>query len=126
MPTMTTKWSVTLSGFGEEFEPDLVVHARSNLRDCPGVTVRHGNGATVLATPVDRVLVHADATHVLDTWLDALSDGGRLMLPLTVEFPGMAGISKGLMLLVTRAAPSGRLRHSEPCRSPSTRSRNCT
>ena len=52
---------------------------------------------------MDAIVVHAGATHVLDTWLDALADGGRLLLPLTMEVPGMpTGIGKGFMLLVTR------------------------
>jgi len=37
-------------------------------------------------------------------WLDALTDRGRLLVPLTVEFPGMpTGIGKGMTLLVTRS-----------------------
>jgi protein-L-isoaspartate(D-aspartate) O-methyltransferase len=86
-----------------DIEPDLVVRARANLSDLPWVDVRHGNGTASLLADVDRVLVHAGATHVLDAWLDALIDGGRLLFPLTAEFPGMPeGIGKGLMLLVTR------------------------
>jgi hypothetical protein len=45
-------------------------------------------------TPVRRMF--------FDGWLDALTEGGRLLLPLTVEFSGMpAGIGKGMMLLIT-------------------------
>lgn len=49
------------------------------------------------------MLVHAGATHVLDVWLDALRDGGRLLVPLTMTAPGMpASIGKGFVVIVTR------------------------
>jgi protein-L-isoaspartate(D-aspartate) O-methyltransferase len=86
-----------------EVEPDLAARAGDNLSNQPWVDVRHGNGASGLMSGATRILVHAGATHVLDAWLDALAEGGRLLLPLTAEFPGMpAGIGKGTMLLVTR------------------------
>ena len=86
-----------------EVEPKLVAQARDNLSHHSWVEVRHGNGASRLMAAADRILVHAGATHVFDGWLDALAEGGRLLLPLTVEFPGMpTGIGKGMMLLITR------------------------
>ena len=96
---------VGTSGTVEAMDVDstLVARARDSLRDYPWVALRAANGATLLTTDADRILVHAGATHVLDAWLDALADGGRLLVPLTVEFPGMPpGIGKGVMLLVTR------------------------
>lgn len=88
-----------------EVEPDLAARARENLSTQPWVEVRHGNGSSGLMSPADRILVHAGATHVFDGWLDALADGGRLLLPLTAEFPGMpGGIGKGVMVLITRHA----------------------
>jgi protein-L-isoaspartate(D-aspartate) O-methyltransferase len=86
-----------------DVDPELAARAAENLRDYPWVTATHANGVQVPAGSADRILVHAGATHVLDIWLDALRDGGRLMLPLTIEIPGMpGGIGKGVMLLVTR------------------------
>ena len=86
-----------------DVDGDLVERARMNLSDRPWVHVRQGNGAHNLTDGVDAIVVHAGATHVLDAWLDALADGGRLLLPLTAEIPGMpSGIGKGFMLLVTR------------------------
>ena len=86
-----------------DVDADLAARAGANLSDQPWVRVRHGNGTTDLMNGVDRIIVHAGATHVLDAWLDALADGGRLLLPLTAEIPGMpAGIGKGFMLSVTR------------------------
>ena len=88
-----------------DVDPLLVAQARHNLSEQSWVDVRHGNGAAGLLKAVDAVLVHAGASHFLDAWLDALADGGRLLVPLTAEFPGMpAGIGKGIMMLVTRRA----------------------
>jgi protein-L-isoaspartate(D-aspartate) O-methyltransferase len=87
-----------------DVDAELAVRARVGLSDQPWVHVRHSNGATGLPSDLNAIVVHAGATHVLDAWLDALYDGGRLLAPLTVEFPGMpAGIGKGMMLLVTRS-----------------------
>jgi protein-L-isoaspartate(D-aspartate) O-methyltransferase len=86
-----------------DIDPDLAGRARNNLSDQPWVEIHHGNGTTGLLVDADRILVHAGATHILDAWLDALIDGGHLLLPLTAEFAGMpSGIGKGMMLLVTR------------------------
>ena len=41
-------------------------------------------------------------THPLDQWLEALPDGGRLMVPLTVQMQPTIG--KGFMMLLTRDA----------------------
>lgn len=88
-----------------DVDADLVARARNSLSDCPWITVRHGNGTADLLERADVVIVHAGATHVLEAWLDVLVDGGRLLLPLTAEFPGMpASIGKGMMTLVTRRA----------------------
>ena len=86
-----------------EIDPSLAAQARANLGDTPWVTVSTGNGSADLPSEADVVLVHAGATHILDAWLDALRDGGRLLVPLTLEIPGMpASIGKGLVLIATR------------------------
>jgi protein-L-isoaspartate(D-aspartate) O-methyltransferase len=86
-----------------DVDADLAVRARISLSDQPWITVRHANGMRDLLDRADVVIVHAGATHVLDAWLDAMADGGRLLVPLTVALPGMPdGIGKGMMLLVTR------------------------
>ncbi len=86
-----------------EVDPELARRARQNVADLPWIAVTHGDGASGLPTDADIVLVHAGATHVLDEWLDAIADGGRLMAPLTGTMPGMAPtIGKGFMLRATR------------------------
>lgn len=114
---------------GIEVDADLARQAAANLAGWPWVAVQQGNGAGHLSMDNDVVLVHAGATHVLDAWLDALGDGGRLLVPLTGAMLGlgdpgaaqlsavtmkgnmpaavkaamMANIGKGFMLLATRA-----------------------
>ena len=86
-----------------DVDAELAVRARVSLSDQPWVHVRHSNGSSGLPAAVHAIVVHAGATHPVSAWLDALADRGRLLMPLTVEFPGMAGgIGKGLMVLVTR------------------------
>ena len=42
-------------------------------------------------------------TQPLETWLDALAHGGRLMLPVTAPLPAMGStLGKGVVVLITR------------------------
>lgn len=81
-----------------EIEEDLAAQASDNLRDWPCVQV-HCASATDRALPsADIVYVSAGATHPLDSWLDALSLGGRLIFPMTLDD------DSGAMLLIRRKA----------------------
>ena len=120
---------------GIEIDPDLAKQAAANLAPWPWITAQQGNGTSGLPADNDLVLVHAGATHVLDVWLDALRDGGRLLVPLTgamAAFPDpaaklapdamkgampagmkaalMANIGKGFVLLITRAGADWKAR----------------
>jgi protein-L-isoaspartate(D-aspartate) O-methyltransferase len=68
-----------------EYEPDLAARARANLRDLPQVEVIRGDATQTPFDPADLILVSAGATRPVDRWLDALKDGGRLLLPLTPD-----------------------------------------
>jgi protein-L-isoaspartate(D-aspartate) O-methyltransferase len=68
-----------------EYDPGLAARARENLSNYATVRVLEGNGATVPFDPADVIYVNAGVTHPADTWLDGLSDGGRLILPLTTD-----------------------------------------
>ena len=93
-----------------DIDADLAVRARVSLSDQPWVHVRHGNGISDLRGPADVVIVHAGATHLPDPWLDVMADGGRLLLPLTVEIPGMpTSIGKGLVAIITRRGDEWRM-----------------
>jgi protein-L-isoaspartate(D-aspartate) O-methyltransferase len=68
-----------------EFDPDLAAWAAANLATQPHVRVQAGDGATVPLPPADVIYVNAGTTAPAETWLDALKDGGRLVLPLTTD-----------------------------------------
>jgi protein-L-isoaspartate(D-aspartate) O-methyltransferase len=97
--------SVGPSGRVVAFEVDetLAGEAQANLAPFAWVEVREGDASQALAETFDAILVNAGVTHPLDTWLDALAPGGRMLLPLTGTIPGMAPtIGKGLAWLLTR------------------------
>jgi protein-L-isoaspartate(D-aspartate) O-methyltransferase len=85
-----------------EIDDALAAEAARRLSSRPWIDVRHGDASAPLDGTFDAVLVNAGVTHPLDTWLDALAPGGRMMLPLTAELQGASTVSKGLALLVSR------------------------
>jgi len=87
-----------------EVDEALAVGARVNLASTPGVEVVHGDASGALGEFFDAILVNAGVTHPLDTWLDALAPGGRMILPITVSMPAMGPIGKGPTVLLTRQA----------------------
>jgi protein-L-isoaspartate(D-aspartate) O-methyltransferase len=68
----------------------------------PWVDLQHADGTGPLDESFDAILVNAGVTHPRDAWLDALSEGGRIVMPLTASMAG--NIGKGLMVLATRTA----------------------
>jgi protein-L-isoaspartate(D-aspartate) O-methyltransferase len=70
---------------GIELDPGLAERARDNLSSYPDVDVVCGNGAVVPFETADVIYVNAGATRPADVWLDGLSEGGRLILPLTTN-----------------------------------------
>jgi protein-L-isoaspartate(D-aspartate) O-methyltransferase len=68
-----------------EFDPQLARRAAENFRSDPRVEVVQGDGAIMPLAPADVVYVNAGATRPMGTWLDALNDGGRLILPLSTS-----------------------------------------
>ena len=86
-----------------EVDDTLAVEARQNLAFMPWVDVRHGDASLAFDETFDGILVNAGVTHPLEGWLDALADGGRLILPLTAMMPAMgSNIGKGLVWLLTK------------------------
>ena len=86
---------------GLEVDAQLADSARTRLASLPWIDVRQGDGTGTLDQPFDAMLINAGVTHPQDTWLDALTPGGRLILPLTATMPAMSPIGKGLLLVVT-------------------------
>jgi protein-L-isoaspartate(D-aspartate) O-methyltransferase len=68
-----------------ELDPGLADRARVNLSSYPNVSVICGNGAAVSVDAANVIYVNAGATRPADVWLDGLSEGGRLILPLTTS-----------------------------------------
>jgi protein-L-isoaspartate(D-aspartate) O-methyltransferase len=66
-----------------EFDPILAARARDNFASSSNVTVIEGDGAAIEFEPADVIYVNAGATRPADRWLDGLTNGGRLILPLT-------------------------------------------
>ena len=87
------------------FEADEVLAncARANLLPYTQVDARCGDASGQLAGPFDAVLVNAGLTHPLESWLDAVTPGGKLVLPLTSTMAAMGpNIGKGIVLLLTK------------------------
>jgi protein-L-isoaspartate(D-aspartate) O-methyltransferase len=87
-----------------EYEPALAARAQANLAAYPQVRALQGDGATAALAPADVILVNAGASRPADVWLDALKDGGRLIMPLTVgyELPNGAPMGRGVIFLIER------------------------
>jgi protein-L-isoaspartate(D-aspartate) O-methyltransferase len=97
--------SATGAVVATEIDESLAAAAQSNLASMPWVTVDCVDG-TEVAGSFDAILVNTGVTHPLDSWLDALTPGGRLLLPLTVQMPGMGSLGKGVIVVIARA-PDG-------------------
>jgi protein-L-isoaspartate(D-aspartate) O-methyltransferase len=91
---------------GIELEPDLAARARANLRRCANVRIVEGDGSTVPLEPADVIYVNAGASRPADLWLDALRDGGRMVLPLTVRYTtdDRREMTRGAIFLIERQA----------------------
>ena len=90
-----------------EVDETLAREARRHLASRPWIEARHGDASALQGETFDAILVNAGVTHPLDSWLDALAPGGRMMLPLTAAMPAMgATLGKGVVVVVTKTAPS--------------------
>jgi protein-L-isoaspartate(D-aspartate) O-methyltransferase len=87
-----------------EYEPELAARAAANLAGYPQVQTVCADGSIHPLAPADVVFVNAGATRPLDLWLDALKDGGRLVLPLTVGYtlPNGVAMTHGHIFLIER------------------------
>jgi protein-L-isoaspartate(D-aspartate) O-methyltransferase len=88
-----------------EVDETLAAEAARRLASRPWIEIRHGDASGPLGETFDAILVNAGVTHPLDSWLDALAPGGRLMLPLTATMPAAGStLGKGLVFLFTKDA----------------------
>jgi protein-L-isoaspartate(D-aspartate) O-methyltransferase len=79
-----------------EINPRTSARARQCLAGRANVRVVNRSGTETGLPVVDVIYVNAGAPRVITNWLDALTDGGRLIFPLTT------GFEMGGMLLITR------------------------
>src|SRR5580704_4626820 len=80
-----------------EHDAGLAARATENLAAWPQVRVVHGDGSTFEPGPFDIGYVNCGATRLMPAWLANLAPGGRLLVPMTANMPGMA---YGFTLLV--------------------------
>ncbi len=66
-----------------EIDGPLAATAQRNLEAWSTVHVREGNGTLPVEGQWDLIVAFAGATTPQGWWLDALADGGRLLLPMT-------------------------------------------
>jgi protein-L-isoaspartate(D-aspartate) O-methyltransferase len=85
---------------GSEVNPDLAARAKENLSSYPNVTVHAGDGAAFDPGTCDAMLINAGMTHPLPLWLDRLSEGARLVIPLTMTIKPTTGM--GVMAKIVR------------------------
>ena len=95
-----------------EIEADLARRADKNLAPWDNVEVRCASGVGNDLPHCDALYVNAGATRPIAEWLDALSDGGRLVFPLS----GSEASAVGVSLLVTRRKDSFAARVLGYCR----------
>jgi protein-L-isoaspartate(D-aspartate) O-methyltransferase len=89
-----------------EIHPELAGRASKNLAVYPNVSVHSGDGANFDPGECDGMLINAGVTHPQPRWLDRLSIGGNIILPLTVA-AGMGmgpNLGKGVMAKIVRQA----------------------
>ena len=86
-----------------EIVPALASQARASLARYPNVRVLEGDGGGVDTGARDAILINAGVTHPTERWLDSVTIGGKLVLPITID-TGIPHIGKGFVLRVSRLA----------------------
>lgn len=84
-----------------EFESDLAEKAARNLASWPQARVLNGDGTRPIFDMADVIYVNAAASHPAAAWLDGLTEGGRLVAPLTADSGGWT-TSSGAVFRFTR------------------------
>ncbi|MEL6236888.1 MAG: methyltransferase domain-containing protein, partial [Pseudomonadota bacterium] len=93
-----------------EIEPALAVRATAALAPWPQAEVRAGDASATAELPqVDVIIACAGATHLPPVWLNALSEQGRMMIPMTGES------GWGFLMHLERKGDALPLRSLGPC-----------
>ena len=77
---------------GSELDAKLAERATINLRPYPNVAIHATDGAQFDPGECDAMLINAGVTHPSALWLDRLSDGGRLVVPITMAVTPTLGV----------------------------------
>ena len=85
-----------------EVDKELAAQAQANAAAMTWLDVRAGDATTAFDEAFDVMLISTGVTHPQPAWLDALAEGGQMILPLTAVIPAMGPVGKGVMVLVTR------------------------
>ncbi len=88
-----------------DVDSDIAYRARQNLTSYLNVLVHSGDGAALDPGECDAMFINAGVTHPHQGWLKRLSEGGRLVLPLTASLP-TAGFGSGVVARITRRKAS--------------------
>ncbi|MGA8756278.1 MAG: rRNA adenine N-6-methyltransferase family protein, partial [Stellaceae bacterium] len=85
-----------------EFDTELAARLAANFGGARNVSVVQGDGSRVAFDSADIIYVNAGATKPAEAWLDRLTEGGRLILPMTAgEFPG-GDVQQGAVFRIER------------------------
>jgi protein-L-isoaspartate(D-aspartate) O-methyltransferase len=85
-----------------EYDPELAALSARNLRNWSNASVINGDGTTIDFASADVIYVNAGATHPMAHWLDRLTDGGRLILPVTAAGFPRGDIRQGAVFRIER------------------------
>jgi protein-L-isoaspartate O-methyltransferase len=66
---------------GIELDASLAARAKENLSSYPNVRIVNGDGTSVPFDAADAIYINAGVTRPVVSWLERLTDGGRLILP---------------------------------------------
>lgn len=102
-----------------EIDPALAARAQENLAEAANVRALHADGSALPVDRYDAILVNAGVTSLQPAWLESLTPGGRILLPLTVSMVTVPRLTlgSGKLLRVVRQ-PEG-FRHDSYPRSAS-------
>lgn len=90
-----------------EWEPRLAAHAALALASDANVEVLQGDALALAHGEADIIVASAGLDAVPIPWVRLLTDGGRMLVPLTATAPQFGeSIGGGAMLLVTRQGGS--------------------
>jgi protein-L-isoaspartate(D-aspartate) O-methyltransferase len=91
----------TGSVIGSEVDAGLAASAALNLAAYANVRVHASDGAELDPGVCDAILINAGVTHPHRGWLERLSDGGRMVLPITARMRGTSS-GQGVVAKIVR------------------------